>query len=409
MIGNVLEWYDFAIYGYFATQIGRNFFPHEDAVAQLLSAFGVFAIGYLMRPIGGVIVGHIGDRFGRRAALTFSVTAMAIPTFLIGLLPGYRTIGLLAPIGLTLLRIVQGLSVGGEYTSSMVFLIERAPEGRRGLMGALAASGSALGILLGSAVGAAFAASMSTAALDAWGWRIPFLLGLVVGIAGYMLRRYVLEAGVVEKRTRLPIIETLHDHWRAVAGFSGLSVYTAVTFYVGFVYLVSWLQTADGIPPSRSLEINTFSMVMTLPVVITAGWLSDWIGRKPLMLLASIGGLIGALPLFWLMNHPSELLAQLGQLGLVLLIGVYYGALPAVLVEAAPPAVRCTAVALGYNLCYGLFGGLSPLVATWLVERTGDEMAPAFLIMASAAVTFVTLFWFRETYRASFRPFTAAA
>jgi MHS family proline/betaine transporter-like MFS transporter len=405
----VLEWYDFAIYGYFATQIGRNFFPHEDAVAQLLSAFGVFAIGYLMRPIGGVIVGHIGDRFGRRAALTFSVTAMAIPTFLIGLLPGYQTIGLLAPIGLTLLRIVQGLSVGGEYTSSMVFLIERAPEGRRGLMGALAASGSALGILLGSAVGAAFAASMSTAALDAWGWRISFLLGLVVGIAGYMLRRYVLEAGVVEKRTRLPIIETLHDHWRVVAGFAGLSVYTAVTFYVGFVYLVSWLQTADGIPPSRSLEINTFSMVMTLPVVITAGWLSDWIGRKPLMLLASIGGLIGALPLFWLMNHPSELLAQLGQLGLVLLIGVYYGALPAVLVEAAPPAVRCTAVALGYNLCYGLFGGLSPLVATWLVERTGDEIAPAFLTMASAAVTFVTLFWFRETYRASFRPFTAAA
>ena len=409
MIGNVLEWYDFAIYGYFATQIGRNFFPHEDAVAQLLSAFGVFAIGYLMRPIGGVIVGHIGDRFGRRAALTFSVTAMAIPTFLIGLLPGYQTIGLLAPIGLTLLRIVQGLSVGGEYTSSMVFLIERAPEGRRGLMGALAASGSALGILLGSAVGAAFAASISAAALDAWGWRIPFLLGLVVGIAGYMLRRYVLEAGVVEKRTRLPIIETLHDHWRAVAGFAGLSVYTAVTFYVGFVYLVSWLQTADGIPPSRSLEINTFSMVMTLPVVITAGWLSDWIGRKPLMLLASIGGLIGALPLFWLMNHPSELLAQLGQLGLVLLIGVYYGALPAVLVEAAPPAVRCTAVALGYNLCYGLFGGLSPLVATWLVERTGDEIAPAFLIMASAAVTLVTLFWFRESYRASFRPFTAAA
>jgi len=216
----------------------------------------------------------------------------------------------------------------------MVFLVEQAPEGRRGLMGALAASGSALGMLLGSAVGAAFAATMSTEALDAWGWRIPFLLGLVVGIAGYMLRRSVLEAGVAEKRTRVPIIETLHDHWRVVAGFAGLSVYTAVTFYVGFVYLVSWLQTADGIPPSRSLEINTFSMVMTLPVVITAGWLSDWIGRKPLMLLASIGGLIGALPLFWLMNHPSELLAQLGQLGLVLLIGVYYGALPAVLVEA---------------------------------------------------------------------------
>ena len=406
MIGNTLEWYDFAIYGYFAAQFGRQFFPHEDAVAQLLSTFGVFAVGYLMRPIGGVIVGHIGDTLGRRAALTFSVSAMAIPTFLIGLLPGYQTIGVLAPVGLTLLRVVQGLSVGGEYTGSMVFLVEHAPEGQRGLMGALGASGATVGMLLGSAVGAAFATSMSTAALDAWGWRIPFLLGLVVGVAGYILRRYVLETGVVEKRTRAPIVETLHDHWRVVAGFAGLSVYSAVTFYIGFVYLVSWLQTADGIPPSRSLDINSFSMAVSLPVLIAAGWLSDRIGRKPLMFLTSMGGVIGALPLFWLLNHPSAMLAQLGQLGLVLLTGVYYGSLPAILVEAAPPTVRCTAVALGYNLCMGLFGGLSPLVATWLVERTGDEIAPAFLIMAAAAVTFMTLFWFHETYQ---KPFVVAS
>ncbi len=411
MIGHVLEWYDFAIYGYFAAQIGRHFFPHDDAVAQLLSAFGVFAIGYLMRPIGGVLVGHIGDRFGRRRALIFSITAMAIPTFLMGLLPGYQTIGVLAPIGLTLLRVVQGLSVGGEYTSAMVFLVEHAPEGRRGLMGALAAAGCAIGTLLGSAVGAAFAAGMSTAAFDAWGWRIPFLLGLVVGIAGYILRRNILETGVAEKRMRAPIVETLHDHGRVVAAFAGLSVFSAVTFYIGFVYMVSWLQIADGIPPSRALEINTFSMLVSLPVLIVAGWLSDRVGRKPLMLLASVGGLIGALPLFWLLNHPSELLAQLGQLGLVVLLGLYYGVLPAALVEAAPPTVRCTAVALGYNLCLGLFGGLSPLVATWLVERTGDEIAPAFLIMAAAAVTFVTLFTLRETYRAPFGadPRTTAA
>ena len=400
MIGNALEWYDFAIYGYFAVQIGRHFFPHGDAVAQLLSAFGVFAIGYLMRPIGGVLVGHIGDRFGRRTALVFSVTAMAMPTFLMGLLPGYQTIGVLAPVGLTLLRVLQGLSVGGEYTSSMVFLVEHAPEGRRGLMGALAATGGAIGTLLGSVVGAAFAASMSTAALDAWGWRIPFLLGLVVGFAGYILRRHVLETGVAEKRMRAPIVETLRDHRRVVATFAGLSVFSAVTFYIGFVYMVSWLQTADGIPPSRALEINTFSMVVSLPVLIAAGWLSDRVGRKPLMLLATMGGLIGALPLFWLLNHPSELFAQLGQLGLVLVSGLYYGGLPGTLVEAAPPTVRCTAVALGYNLCVGLFGGLSPLAATWLVERTGDEVAPAFLIMAAAAVTLVTLFNFQETHRA---------
>ena len=158
MIGNVLEWYDFAIYGYFAAAIGRHFFPHEDAVAQLLSAFGVFALGYLMRPVGGALIGHIGDRLGRRVALTFSVAAMAIPTFLIGLLPGYATLGIWAPVLLTVLRMVQGLSVGGEYTSSMVFLVEHAPSGRRGLMGALASCGACGGILLGSAVGAGFAA-----------------------------------------------------------------------------------------------------------------------------------------------------------------------------------------------------------------------------------------------------------
>src|SRR5215475_12211976 len=152
MIGNVLEWYDFSIYGYFVTSIGRQFFPQQDRVAQLLSAFGVFALGYLMRPLGGALIGHIGDRFGRGAALTFSVAAMAIPTFLIGLLPGYATLGLLAPVALTLLRMLQGLSVGGEYTSSMVFLVEHAPDGRRGLMGALASSGAGGGTLLGSAV-----------------------------------------------------------------------------------------------------------------------------------------------------------------------------------------------------------------------------------------------------------------
>jgi MFS transporter, MHS family, proline/betaine transporter len=402
MIGNVLEWYDFAIYGYFATAIGRHFFPHEDAVAQLLSAFGVFALGYVMRPVGGALIGHIGDRFGRRAALTFSVAAMAIPTFLIGLLPGYGTLGLAAPIALTLLRMVQGLSVGGEYTSSMVFLVEHAPDGRRGVMGAMASCGATGGILLGSAVGAGFAASMSEATLDAWGWRIPFLLGLVVGIAGYLLRRHVLETVPTERRKRAPIIETLHDHWRIVLGFAGLSVFNAVSFYVGFVYLVSWLQTADGMAPARALEINSVSMAVLLPVMIATGFLTDRIGRKPVLLLACILGFIGAVPLFLLLNHPSALSAQLGQLGLVMIVGLFGGAQPSIMVEAAPLQVRCTAVALGYNITLGVIGGLTPLFATWLVERTGEEIAPAFLIMAAAAVTFVTVLWLRETYR---RPF----
>ena len=402
MIGNLLEWYDFAIYGYFAAAIGRHFFPHQDPVAQLLSAFGVFAVGYLMRPVGGALIGHIGDRFGRRVALTFSVVAMAIPTFLIGLLPGYATIGLAAPVALTLLRMVQGLSVGGEYTSSMVFLVEQAPERRRGLMGALASCGATAGILLGSAVGAGFAATMSSAALEAWGWRIPFLLGLVVGIAGYLLRRHVQETLPTEQRQRAPIVETLRDHWWVVLGIAGLSAFFAASFYVTFVYLVSWLQTADGIAPARALEINSFSMAVVLPITIAAGWLSDRSGRKPFLLLATILGFVAALPLWWMMHHPSAELAQLGQLGLVLIVGLFVGALPAAMVECAPPRVRCTTVALGYNVTLGVIGGLTPLVAAWLVERTGDELAPAFLIMATAVISFLVILRMPETYRARF-------
>jgi MFS transporter, MHS family, proline/betaine transporter len=402
MIGNVLEWYDFAIYGYFAAEIGRQFFRQEDPVSQLLSAFGVFAVGFLMRPVGGVLVGHVGDRFGRRAALTFSVTAMAIPTFLIGLLPGYHTLGVLAPIALTLLRMVQGLSVGGEFTSSMVFLVETAPEGRRGLLGALTMCAATVGILLGSAIAAAFAASMPEAALMSWGWRLPFLLGLLVGIAGYFLRRHIVEQLPSAQRARAPIVETLSDHWRTVAGFAGLSVFNAVGFYVGFVYLVSWLQTADGIAPARALEINTWSMIVLVPLTIAAGALSDRFGRKPILILASALGVVGAVPLFLLLHHPSPTLMQWGQLGFVLMIGLYGGTLPVMLVEAAPASVRCTAVCLGYNVSFGVLGGLSPLVAAWLVDRTGNEIAPAFMIMAAAGVTFASVLWFRETFRAPF-------
>jgi MHS family proline/betaine transporter-like MFS transporter len=227
--------------------------------------------------------------------------------------------------------------------------------------------------------------------------------------AGYFVRRHVLEAIPTERRKRAPIIETLHDHWRTVLGFAGLSVFGAVGFYVSFIYLVSWLQTADRIPASRALEINSFSMAILLPTVIAAGLLSDRFGRKPVLLFSTLLGLVGALPLFWLLNHPSIAFGQLLQLGFVLIIGIFGGALPAVLVEAAPPSVRCTAVSLGYNICFGVIGGLTPLVAPWLVGRTADEIAPAFLIIASAAISLVAIVSLRETYRASFSGVTSSA
>src|SRR4029453_17521928 len=188
-IGNLLEWYDFAVYGYFAAAIGRAFFPEQDKVAQVLAAFGVFAVGFMMRPIGGAIFGHVGDRIGRSAALTLSVAAMAVPAFRIGVLPGYDVLGIAAPILLTLLRMLQGLSVGGEYTTSIVFLVERAPPQRRGIVGAVADLGAVSGILAGSATGAILETVLSHQAVEDWGWRIPFWIGLAVGLAGLVPRR----------------------------------------------------------------------------------------------------------------------------------------------------------------------------------------------------------------------------
>ena len=398
-IGNLLEWYDFAIYGYFAATIGRVFFPAESQVAQVLAAFGIFALGYLMRPLGGMVVGHIGDRYGRRAALTFSIAAMALPTFLVGLLPGHETLGLAAPILLTLLRMIQGLSVGGEATTAMVFLVEQAPPGRRGLVGSFCSLAATGGFLLGSAIGALFAAVLPAEALAAWGWRIPFLLGLLLGVIGWWIRQVIVEEAPKERAHTSPLAETVRHHGRAVLRVAGVTIFNAVGFYLMFLYVVTWLQTVDGIAPARALEINTVSMFFLLPVMLLSGWLSDRVGRRPLMFVAMLLGFAGAVPFLWLMHHPDPALILAGQLALVVPAGMGLGILPAILTEAVAGRVRCTAVSLGYNIAFGVIGGLTPLTAAWLVARTGVDLSPAWLFMAAAAISIVTLLTFRETSR----------
>jgi len=354
-----------------------------------------------MRPIGGVIIGHIGDRLGRRAALSVSIAAMAIPTCLIGLLPGYATLGLAAPIALVLLRMIQGLSVGGEFTSSMTFLVEKAPPERRGLMGSIGASGVSIGVLLGSGTAAVFAGLMSTEALEAWGWRVPFVLGLGIGVIGYFLRRHIADEAPAAAE-RAPIVETLRDHPMLVGKFTALAVFDAVAFYVMFVYVVSWLQTVDGIPPARALEINTISVGVMILAKLSAGVLADRFGRKPVPLIATGFAFVGAIPFFGLMYHTSFELVLVGQLFFAVVIGLFIGSEPVLMVEAAPARIRCTATAVGYNICMGVAGGLAPLAASWLVARTDSNLSPAFLVMGAAAVSFLAVLRFRETFRKPF-------
>jgi MHS family proline/betaine transporter-like MFS transporter len=398
-IGNLLEWYDFAIYGYFAAIIGRAFFPNADPLAQLLSAYGIFAVGFVVRPLGGVVIGHIGDRFGRTPAMTVSVAAMAVPTFLMGVLPDYQTLGIMAPVLLTVLRIVQGLSVGGESSISIVFMVERAPEHRRGVMGAISCLGATAGMMLGSASGALLAWVLPADALESWGWRLPFLLGLAVGVAGYFLRRDLIETPRRLPGRRAPIIEAVHDHGWLMFRLFAMSVLNAVGFFAVFVYIVTWLQRADGVSAADALGINTVSMLLYMAMLMLMAWLSDRVGRKPLMLGAAAISFIGAMPFFWLMHHPDPLLIFAGQLGFVLALGMSWGVQPSILVEATPPGVRCTVVALSFNITMGLVGGVTPLVATWMVARTHQDLSPAFLIMGAAAITFLATLSFGESYR----------
>lgn len=395
--GNVMEWYDFAVYGYFAQTIGQHFFPSENATASLIATFGVFAVGFLMRPLGGVVFGHIGDRFGRNAALVISVLAMAVPTCLIGILPGYAVIGPAASVLLTLLRMVQGLAVGGEFTTSIVFLVESGPPTHRGRLGRWGPFGATAGVLLGSSVGSLFASVLSPEDLAAWGWRAAFLVGLPLGLLGLLARRHLPEPVEVAKQTPAegsPLIEAFRSEWRTIARIAAMNSMLAVGFYLAFVFAVTWLETFAHVSTAQALDVNTASMIVLLGTILLGGYLSDVFGRR--WLLAIPGALAVALswPLFALMHTGDATLIFLGQTGFAVIVGLFSGANPAAMAESVPVRVRCTAVSVGYNLSMGLVGGTTPMVATYLIERTHNDLSPAFMLMAAGALTFaVTRNW----------------
>ncbi len=397
LVGNVMEWYDFAVYGYFAAIIAPQFFPSESPAVSLIAAFGAFAAGFLVRPLGGLVFGRIGDLVGRRRALLLSVMAMAVPTVLIGCLPNYSQVGVLAPVLIVLLRIVQGLSVGGEYTCSLVFLAEHAPDGQRARTAIWGMWGATAGILLGSGMGALVSQFVDPETLASWGWRVPFWLGGVVAGVGILIRRAIRIAHVPSESAS-PVRDTFTRHAWPVAKVALLNIANGVGFYAAFVYSVTYFRTVKGMEQSQALDINTLSMAVLLVVLPITAWLADRVGRRPLVILGTAVLALGAVLLFQLMHHADTRMMLAGQLGFVLGIGLLAGGLAAANVELIPAPVRCTGLAFAYNASVGWFGGTTPLIATWLIAVTGNPISPGYWVAAAGTVSLVTaIFLVRET------------
>ena len=407
--GNTLEWYDFAAYGFLAAVFAKNFFPTSDAFVGLISAFGVFAASFMMRPIGGIVFGHVGDRYGRRHALYLSAGLMTLSTVAIGFLPTYEALGAAAPVLLLLLRLLQGLSIGGEYTTSAIFLAENARPGRRGIVTSFAAFGATGGTLLGSAAAALVASLISQEALVAWGWRVPFLAGILLGGFVVFLRRSgtaIPEApreAPSPARAELPIVGALRfDLADIMRGFA-LSIMLGGGFYLIVVYLTTYMQEIDGLTARSSLQINTLTMLLLLVVCPFSAPASDRIGRKPVMVAGLAGLVIFTWPLFALIDGGDDVEVLAGQLGLGLLLGLYCGPVPAALVEMFRPDARCSAVSLSYNLSMGLAGGTAPMVAVYLVNREHYDMGPAAYLIVLAALSLAAALTMKERSRAPLR------
>ena len=392
LIGNVMEWYDFALYGYFVVVLSEQFFPSTDPNASLIAAFGAFAAGFLVRPLGGVVLGRIGDRVGRPQALTISVMAMAMATVLMAILPTYQQVGLWAPAALVVLRMIQGLSAGGEYTTSIVFLAEHAPPNRRGLVTIWGLWGSVLGMLLGSATGALLSNSLSSAQMQSWGWRVPFALGLLVALTGLALRRGLASDAPPAAASRP--LQALSRHGGAVVRVLLLNVASSVAFYTAFVYVISYIQTESG--QSESLALGLISRVMGLLLIFypIAAWISDRLGRRPLLITGSLFLVLAGLPIFQLLHSGNPTLITRGEILLMLAVALLAGAKNPANVELMPQAVRCTGLALAFNIAEGYFGGTTPLIASWLVSSSGNPLMPGYWVAVAGAITLITAVWF---------------
>jgi MHS family proline/betaine transporter-like MFS transporter len=397
MLGTIIEWYDFSIYAYFATVFAHLFFPHVDKVSGLIAAFAVFALGFFARPIGAIFFGHIGDKYGRRVSLISSMLLMSLSTVLMACLPTHATIGYWAAILLSVMRLLQGFSAGGETTGGFVYIIESVAVRKRGFYGALAWTMVPFGILLGSGAGAITMSLFNSAQIDAGGWRCPFFISFLLTIVILFLRRHMPETDVFQhEKQGSPILILFKRYKLTVFKLTMLSSVIATGFYLAFVYLPSHLIAFRHISAEKALVINTLTMPLLIITLPLAGLLSDKIGRRKILLTVLALLIVCSYSLFWLLNNASFAWIIITQLCFGLLIGSYQGPMASFLCEAIPAKIRYSATAFSFGLAQALFGGLTPLVATWIVERSGNASAPAFLLIACAFIAFCLLWHMPE-------------
>jgi MFS transporter, MHS family, proline/betaine transporter len=387
-IGNALEWFDLLIYGYFALTFSRVFFPTDDQTVSLLLALGTFGVSYVVRPLGAIVLGAYADRTGRKASLMVSIVLMMIGTLVMVVIPTYASIGVLAPIAVLGARLMQGFSVGGEFGSSTSFLVEHGPD-RRGFFASFQWAGQGFAAVLASLFGVGLTTALSVEQLNAWGWRIPYIFGLLIGPVGFYIRRHVDETPefLAAEATATPVREVLGRQWNRVLLAIGIAVVSNSSNYL-ILYMPTYAVKQLSLPQSSGFIATLLGgLILTVgsPLV---GHSSDSMGRTGIMQLAAGLFLISAYPAFLVLTGYAALPVLIGIVcWLSLLKTIYSGVMPSLMAEIFPTRTRGTGMALSYNISVPIFGGFAPFICTWLIGLTGNNLAPSFYLMFTAVLS----------------------
>jgi MFS transporter, MHS family, proline/betaine transporter len=402
-IGNAVEWFDFAIYGFLATFIAASFFPSGNETAALLNTFAIFAAAFFMRPLGGLVFGPLGDRIGRQRVLALVILLMAAATVAIGLLPTYSAIGVAAPLLLLLMRCLQGFSAGGEYGGGAVYLAEFATDKRRGLTVTFMVWSGVLGFLIGSATVTLLQALLPADAMASYGWRIPFLLAAPLGLVGLYIRLRLddtpqfTELNEAHRVAKSPLREAVRTAWRPILQVIGVMIIFNIGYYVVFTFLPSYFIKTLHFSKTTAFMSITLASLVALILILPLAALSDRVGRRPVLIAGALAFAMLGYPLFVLLNSGSVVAAVAAHCALAAIESVYVSAAVAAGVELFVTRVRYSGFSIGYNICVAALGGTTPYVVTWLTAETGDNVAPAYYVVAAAVVSVLTIVTIRET------------